>query len=92
MNGIFPDLASVLGQLIKEAEWPDGVTGDCARAAYKAETVSRAQLSALERILRELHDDGITEAALDQARQAIGWLPETSESATTFDKQGERYA
>jgi hypothetical protein len=32
----------------------------------------------------ELHDDGITEAALDQARQAIGWLPGTSESATAF--------
>jgi hypothetical protein len=53
MNEIFPDLASVLEQLIKEAESPDGVTGDCARAAYKAETVTRAQLSALERILRE---------------------------------------
>jgi len=78
--------------LIKEAESSDGVTGNCARAAYKAETVSRAQLSALERILRELHDDGITEAALDQARQAIGWLPGTSESATTFDKPGERNA
>jgi hypothetical protein len=93
MNGIFPDLASVLGQLIKEAESPDGVTGDCARAAYKAETVSRAQLSdALERILRELHDDGITEAALNQARQAIGWLPATSESTTISAKQGERNA
>jgi len=92
MNEIFLDLASVLKQLIKEAESPDGVTGDCARAAYKAETVSRAQLSALERILRELHDDGITEAALDQARQAIGWLPETSESTTISAKQGERNA
>jgi hypothetical protein len=28
MNEIFPDLASVLEQLIKEAESPDGVTGD----------------------------------------------------------------
>jgi len=76
---------------VRSAESPDGITGDCARAAYKAETVTRAQLSALERILRELHDDGITEAALDQARQTIGWLPATSESTTTSDKRGERH-
>ena len=92
MNEIFPDLASVLEQLIKEAESPDGVTGDCARAAYKAETVTRAQLSALERILRKLHDDGITEAALEQARQAIGSLLRTSGICPTSDKQGKRNA
>jgi hypothetical protein len=72
--------------LIKEAESPGGVTGDCARAAYKAETMTRAQSSALERILRELHDDGITEAALEQGKQAIGWLSRTSGSTPTFDK------
>jgi hypothetical protein len=86
MNEIFPDLASVLEQLIKEAESPDGVTGDCARVAYKAETVTRAQLSALERILRELHDDGITEAALEKAKHSIGWFTRTSESTPTLDK------
>jgi hypothetical protein len=35
MKEIFPDLALVLEQAIKEAESPDGVTGDYARAAYK---------------------------------------------------------
>lgn len=66
------DLRPALQQLLEEAESEDGVARSGVDRALVALPVAEAQLAALKRILRELDDDGITDAALEQARDALG--------------------
>lgn len=61
----------LLRQLLNEARSVDGVTAPTVRAALGvAEQVDR-QLRAFQRIVAELHDDGITDDALIAAEQAL---------------------
>src|ERR1700675_4772108 len=61
------------------------VTGDFARAACIVENVTRAQLHALERILRELHDDGITNPLWRKHDESSARFPEHPDTNTMLN-------
>ena len=69
------DLRGALVQLVAEAESYYGVGRAGVNRALAALPVARAQLAALERLLAELNDDGITDASLAAARAALAAVP-----------------
>lgn len=66
-----PNFEDILQRLIDEARSHNGVTGNTVRLAMAARPNVQVRLKALERILAELNDDGITEQALVAAEAAL---------------------
>lgn len=79
-------LEVALRDLIAEARSPDGVSGQAVRTATAAAEHAEQQIAALRRILAELDDDGITDAALEAAEATL--VPPLAASPAGADAPG----